>query len=88
MKEERKKETKKDNLGEVGGMKREKQKFDSKERENLNKRERDGKEINIEHEYIERKTKEKEIKAKLKRCRRKKGGKKIVRFEIRQKERR
>jgi hypothetical protein len=53
-------------------MKREKQKFDSKGKENLNKRETDGKEINMKHEYIERKTKEKEIKAKLKTRRRKK----------------
>ena len=45
------------NVEEDGGMKEEKQKFDSKE--NLNKRERDGKEINIKHEYIERKTEEK-----------------------------
>jgi len=45
------------NVEEEGRMKRGKQKFDSKEKENLNKRERDGKEINMEHEYIERKTK-------------------------------
>jgi hypothetical protein len=51
-------------------MKRGKRKFDSNEKEDLNQRETDGKEINMKHEYIERKTKEKEIKAKLKTSRR------------------